>query len=227
MTPTVLIVDDEPDVLESTAGLVESLGYRVVRLSEAAGILDAIEREKPSVLLQDLKMPGLNVSGLVAALRSSPSTADIPIVFFSANVDVSGTAARLDAWGYLSKPFAKEDLARLLREAVGGPSPAKALPANALRREVRAVFHDFWNLMSALNNYVVLIDESDDVPKGLRRTVRGLDDVVLQLESKTDRLQSYVLGLIETTASHEQSHASDEASVTAQASKRSSDASKR
>ncbi len=224
MTRTVLIVDDEPDVLESTAGLVESLGYRAVRLSEADGILDEIEREKPDVLLQDLKMPGLNVSGLVAALRSKPSTADIPIVFFSANADVSGTAARLDAWGYLSKPFAKEDLSRLLREAVGGPSPSQPKPVNALRRDVRAVFHDFWNLMSAINNYVVILDEAHELPKSLRRTVRGLDDVVLQLESKTDRLQTYVLGLVESTASHDRSDAFDAADSAAHESESASDA---
>ena len=198
MKRKVLIVDDEPDVLESTAGLVESLGYEAVRLSEAADILDAVEREKPAVLLQDLKMPGLNVSGLVAALRSNPATADIPIVFFSANADLPGTAARLDAWGYLSKPFAKQDLARLLREALGSSGPVLTKSGNALHRDVRGVFHDFWNLLAALSNYVVILDESRDLPKSLQKTVRGLDDVVLQLESKTDRLQSYLLGLVDS-----------------------------
>src|SRR5687767_8349022 len=137
MNNKVLIVDDEPDVLESTAGLVESLGYQAIRLSQAAEILDAVEREKPAVLLQDLKMPGLNVSGLVAALRSNPTTADIPIVFFSANADLPGTAARLDAWGYLSKPFAKQDLSRLLREALGSPGPVAIKSGNALHRDIR------------------------------------------------------------------------------------------
>src|SRR5687768_3674810 len=121
MKTKVLIVDDEPDVLESTAGLVESLGYEAIRVSNASEIMDTIEKTKPGVLLQDLKMPGLNVSGLVASLRTNPATAEIPIVFFSANSDLPGTAARLDAWGYLSKPFAKQDLARLLREATGAP----------------------------------------------------------------------------------------------------------
>src|SRR6185503_8500139 len=119
MKPKILVVDDEPDVLESTAGLIESLGYTAIRLGDAAGILETVEREKPDVLLQDLKMPGLNVSGLVATLRSNPMTADVPLIFFSANSDLAGTAARYDAWGYLSKPFAKQDLARLLREALG------------------------------------------------------------------------------------------------------------
>src|SRR5687768_873308 len=186
MNNKVLIVDDEPDVLESTAGLVESLGYEALRLSKAAQILDAVEREKPGVLLQDLKMPGLNVSGLVAALRSNPATSDIPIVFFSANADLPGTAARLDAWGYLSKPFAKQDLARLLRQAIGSRGPVPLKTRNALHRDIRGVFHDYWNLLAALSNYVVILDESKELPRTLQKTVGGLDDVVLQLESKTD-----------------------------------------
>lgn len=192
----VLIVDDEPDVLESTAGLVESLGYSAIRISKSSEILEAVEREKPGVLLQDLKMPGLNVSGLVAALRSNPATAEIPIVFFSANSDVPGTAARYDAWGYLSKPFAKQDLARLLDAAMGAPDVTRVKAGRALNREVRSVFHDYWNLLTALSNYVVTLDEAASLPKGLQKTVRSLDDVVLQLESKTDRLQTHLLALV-------------------------------
>lgn len=209
MKTKVLIVDDEPDVLESTAGLVESLGYEAVRISKSAEIMDAVEREKPGVLLQDLKMPGLNVSGLVAALRSNPATAEIPIVFFSANADLPGTAARLDAWGYLSKPFAKQDLARLLDEAMGSPEGTRAKAGKALHRDVRGVFHDYWNLLSALSNYIVLLDEAKDLPKTLRKTVRGLDDVVLQLESKTDRLQTFLLALVASMEPATTSESSD------------------
>lgn len=192
----ILIVDDEPDVLESTAGLVESMGYTAIRLSTSSEILDTIEKEKPGVLLQDLKMPGLNISGLVAALRSNPTTAELPIIFFSANSDLPGTAARYDAWGYLSKPFAKQDLARLLREAMGGVEPMRPKAGKTLHRDVRGIFHDYWNLLAALSNYVLLLDEATNLPKGLHKTVRSLDDVVLQLESRTDRLQTYLLALV-------------------------------
>lgn len=209
MKHKILIVDDEPDVLESTAGLVESLGYHAIRLSEASGILESVEREKPAVLLQDLKMPGLNISGLVAALRSNPATADVPLIFFSANADLSGTAARYDAWGYLSKPFAKQDLARLLREVLGSPEGAPAKNSRALNRDVRGMFHDYWNLLSALSNYVVLLDEAEALPKSLQKTVRSLDDVVLQIESKTDRLQTYLLGLVASVEAIEQTKPAD------------------
>jgi FixJ family two-component response regulator len=194
----VVIVDDEPDVLESTAILVESLGYEPVQVSEASKILDTLEREQPAVLLQDLKMPGLNVSGLVASLRSNPATAEIPIVFFSANADLPGMAARYDVWGYLAKPFGKQELARLLDEAMGLQDEIPKKSGRDLQREVRSVFHDYWNLLAALSNYVVILDDAKDLSPSLKKSVRGLDDLVLQLESKTDRLQSYLMALLQS-----------------------------
>lgn len=193
----VLIVDDEPDVLESTALLVESLGYETIRLSTAADILETCERERPGLLLQDLKMPGLNVSGLVASLRSNPGTADIAIVFFSANDDLPGQAARYDAWGYLSKPFGKQELAHLLDQAMGAER-VKPRSSRELNREVRSIFHDYWNLLAALNNYLVILDDLESLPPVARKSIDGLDDLVLQLEAKTDRLQQYLMGLLAT-----------------------------
>src|SRR5262245_11873856 len=62
----ILIVDGEPDVLETTAMLLEAFGYEPMCVSDPNLILDTIEQAKPALILQDLKMPGLNVSGLVA-----------------------------------------------------------------------------------------------------------------------------------------------------------------
>jgi CheY-like chemotaxis protein len=198
MRQKVLIVDDDPDVLESTALLVESLGYDVVRVSNASDIIDALEQEQPAVLLQDLRMPGLNVSGLVAALRSNPATADIPIVFFSANTDVAGLAARYDAWGYLAKPFGKQELSRLLDEAMQATQPIPIKGVRDVQREVRTVFHEYWNVLAALSNYVVILDDAEGLDEGTRKSIKGLDELILQLEAKTDRLQSYVMALLST-----------------------------
>ncbi|MHB8634657.1 MAG: response regulator [Thermoplasmatota archaeon] len=197
MTNKVLIVDDEPDVLASTAMLVEALGYEPVTVGDPAKILEVVEREMPGVILQDLKMPGLNVAGLVAALRLNPPTAEIPLVFFSAGGDLAQTAARYDAWGYLAKPFGKEGLAQTLAHAMGPPSaPPKSAKGSDLKRDVRAIFHDYWNLLAALSNYVLILDETENLGVAAQRSVKGLDELVLKLESKTDRLRDYVIGVL-------------------------------
>src|SRR5688572_29133095 len=82
---TVLVVDDDADVLTSTAMLIDRLGYSTIQLQSADQVPEVAQRERPGLILQDLKMPGLSVAGLVASLRSNPATAEIPLVFFSAS----------------------------------------------------------------------------------------------------------------------------------------------
>jgi CheY-like chemotaxis protein len=197
MKAKVLIVDDEPDVLESTGLLIQALGYEAVQVSDPGEILEAIEREQPGLVLQDLKMPGLNVAGLVAALRLNPKTAEVPIVFFSAGSDLATTSARYDAWGYLAKPFGRAELARLLAQVLGTPSSApRGPPGRDMQREVRAVFHDYWNLIAALSNYILVLDETPGLPPGAAKSVKGLDELLMKLESKTDRLSTYIRALV-------------------------------
>jgi CheY-like chemotaxis protein len=197
MKAKVLIVDDEPDVLESTGLLIQALGYDAVQVSDPGEILEAIERERPGLVLQDLKMPGLNVAGLVAALRLNPKTAETPIVFFSAGSDLATTSARYDAWGYLAKPFGKAELARLLNQVLGAPTAApKGTPGRDMQREVRAVFHDYWNLIAALSNYILVLDETAGLPPEAQKSVKGLDELIMKLESKTDRLSTYIRALV-------------------------------
>lgn len=184
---TVVIVDDEPDVLESTAMVVEALGYRAVRVREPAEILEIVSKEQPAVLLQDLRMPGLTVAGLVASLRSHPATATVPLVFFSANNDVAATAARYDAWGYLNKPFTAAELANLLRRIAGLPSSLATTKDR--QRDVRNVFHDYWNLLAAMANYTTILQHVKGLPIEAQAAVKGLDQLLLKLESKTDRLR--------------------------------------
>jgi len=197
MKAKVLIVDDEPDVLQSTGMLVEALGYTALTVSDPAEILAAVEREKPGLILQDLRMPGLNVSGLVAALRLNPQTAEIPLVFFSAGSDLPTTSARYDASGYLSKPFARQALAHLLTQVLGADSGATAAPARRdMQREVTTIFHDYWNLLAALSNYILVLDESKGLPPDAAKSVKGLDELIMKLESKTDRLSTYIRSLV-------------------------------
>lgn len=189
MNGRVLIVDDEADVLDSTAMVVETLGYDVQTESDPAHILDAIARVQPDVLLQDLRMPGLNLAGLVASLRSHPGTATLPIVFCSAHMDVSSIAARYDAWGYLSKPFTADQLATVLARVLGKAAPAPASRRDP-EREVRDAFHDHWNLLAALANYTAVLAAMPAMAPEARRAIEGLQETLLKLESKTDRLRA-------------------------------------
>lgn len=196
VTAKILVVDDEDDVRHSTALVLRSLGYETAECGTAAEILDTIDAQRPDLILQDLKMPDLNVSGLVASLRSSPATADIPLVFFSANEDLPTTAARYDVWGYLSKPFEPQELQHVLLQVLGPNRSGPAAPTDKdLQRDIKAAFHDYWNQLAALGNYLTILRGAPGLAAPAQQAVQGLDELLLKMEARTDRLRSYLLSL--------------------------------
>jgi CheY-like chemotaxis protein len=114
----ILIVDDEDRILRSTQMLLDVLGYDAVTLKDSAHMVEVAARERPDLIFQDLKMPRTDVEGLVRDLKANPQTADIPYVFFSASPNLPETAARLDAAGYLAKPFREGELLELLERSL-------------------------------------------------------------------------------------------------------------
>ncbi|MEA3137248.1 MAG: two-component system, NtrC family, response regulator GlrR [Thermoplasmata archaeon] len=194
---TILIIDPDADVLQSTGMLIESMGYRVLQLAESDDILEVVDREQPDLVLLEVKMQDLNVAGLLAALRSSPRTSRIPVAFFSASFELASIAARHQAWGHLSKPFGYHELSHLLERALG-PPPGKtgSQDAREVEKEVRAAFREYRNLLAAVNNYVTVLDKFEALDPHAKSAVSRVGDLVLMLEARTERLRSYILALL-------------------------------
>lgn len=195
MDKTVLIADDEKDVLESTALVIESLGYKVIRVDDPAAVLDMARDKQPGVILQDIRMPNLNLSGLVAAIHTDPATAHIPVVLYGAGREVGALATRLNAWGYLSKPFMKGELSRLLGQAFGG-SEGSHTAQRDFQRDVQGLFSDVWDQVTAANNYVRVLELQRGLPDLAHRSVRGMTESLINLETRLNRLRVYVSGLV-------------------------------
>lgn len=195
----ILVVDDEPDILESMASLLQALGHETICVSDADEALVRAAAERPDVILHDLRMPDLSLAGMVASLRSHPDTADIPLVFFSAHPDLPRTAAKYDAWGYLRKPFAEPELIALLHAAIDG-RPAGHDADIDFRRTTQDLFHDFWNTLSAMAITTRTLVRSQNVRGDDRRAAEALDDLLLKLESKTDRLRASIVAMLEDLA---------------------------
>lgn len=106
MPTTILVADDEPDILAVLADLLEGEGYRVLRARDGAEALARLERERPDLLLTDDRMPHLRGVDLAAHLGARLARA-VPVILMSAVAPASlppGTT-------FLPKPF---DLNRLL-----------------------------------------------------------------------------------------------------------------
>jgi len=124
---TILIIDDEPFIRESYADYLEDRNFRVLTAENGRVGLELLEREKPDLILTDLRMPEVN--GLEVLQRARELCPDIPLIVVSGTGQISDSiqALRLGAWDYILKPV--EDMsifvhavsrslekARLLRE---------------------------------------------------------------------------------------------------------------
>ena len=111
-SPTVLVVEDDPVILQLLEVNFEMEGFSVITAADGAIGYDQAVGAQPDIIVSDIMMP--NVSGLdmLRQLRSNPETKGIPVILLSAKAQTSdiqtGTDAGADA--YVTKPFEPLDL---------------------------------------------------------------------------------------------------------------------
>jgi CheY-like chemotaxis protein len=110
--PLVLVVDDDPDILDAICDILDGEGYRVARASHGLEALAAVSRERPAIILLDLVMPVMDGVAFAQALRARDRDGGMPIVVISADGTPQKVAA-VGARGFLAKPF---DIAALLAQ---------------------------------------------------------------------------------------------------------------
>jgi CheY-like chemotaxis protein len=110
---TVLVVDDDDFVRDSTRILLEDLGARVLTARDGASALDQLAAHTPDLVLSDLAMPEMDGYQLVARVRSDPARASLPIIAVSALTSPSDRERTRQAGfdAHLGKPFDYADLA--------------------------------------------------------------------------------------------------------------------
>ncbi len=118
MATKILIVDDEPDILELVRLMLESDRYVVATTQSAEAAAQLISKERPDLLLLDVVLPGMSGLELCRQLKRDASTRLIKIIIFSAlgtGVDIM-LKSREKADGYLLKPFSKTLLLNKVHE---------------------------------------------------------------------------------------------------------------
>ncbi len=113
----ILIVDDEPDMLDVTAMLLESCGYRVLTARNGAVALDILRRVRPCVILLDVMMPVMDGYQFRAAQLREPGLADVPVVIFTgAGAAIKSAPAFAEVAAFLEKPVDVDALLRAVAE---------------------------------------------------------------------------------------------------------------
>lgn len=109
----IMVVDDEPDLLEVVKLILESDGYQVVTAGSGQEALDNIEKEKPDLVLLDIIMPKMDGWEVFSRIKSNPKTTSIPVIMLTAKdqrIDklIGLHVVRVD--DYITKPFGRSEL---------------------------------------------------------------------------------------------------------------------
>ncbi|MFA6430901.1 MAG: response regulator [Candidatus Margulisiibacteriota bacterium] len=116
----ILIVDDEPDVLELLKKLFSSEGFSVITASDGQSALELARKEKPSLIILDIMLPKMDGYVVARMLKFDENFSRIPIIILSAKIQEKdkqlGFEMGVDE--YLTKPFDPEALLKKAREII-------------------------------------------------------------------------------------------------------------
>jgi CheY-like chemotaxis protein len=121
----VLVVDDDPDILEALSEILEAEGFEIRRARNGKEALERLEPDPPQLILLDLMMPVMDGWEFAQRMRQRPSVAHIPIIVLSADRNVGLKATDIGATGHLAKPFELSDLLDMVRRALAQGSVGK------------------------------------------------------------------------------------------------------
>jgi len=127
-----LVVEDIPDILKLLDATLKFKGYRVVTAQNGQEALDAIQRERPAMIITDILMPKMDGFSLVHRLRINPETRDIPVIFLTATYvapEDKAFALTIGVSRFIEKPVDFDQFLPTVAEimAKGAPAPLETL----------------------------------------------------------------------------------------------------
>lgn len=123
MANKIMVVDDEPDVVDLVKLVLESDGFRVVTAYSGKEALEKIGKEMPDLVLLDIMMPQMDGWEVYSRIRANPKTKDIPVAMLTAksqSIDKMIGLHVVQVDDYITKPFGRSELLervkRILKE---------------------------------------------------------------------------------------------------------------
>ncbi len=149
----VLIVDDEPDICEILGQLMAREGYSVLTRTDPREALAAIDEEEPTIVLTDVRMPGMSGIELLERVRETHPNVGVLLITAVDDRETAIAALKRGAFGYITKPFSFDEIA----VQVAGAIHRRSLEINARERSEE------------------LEEQVSDRTKQLRRTMKELE----------------------------------------------------
>lgn len=101
----ILLYEDDPEIRFLCKKILEKNQYRVEVLPKCDNVISDIESIKPNLILMDLNIPEIGGEKAIALIKSNSATSHIPVLLFSASVGIKEICKKVNADGYIEKPF--------------------------------------------------------------------------------------------------------------------------
>jgi DNA-binding response OmpR family regulator len=135
--PTVLVVDDEPPIVELVTGYLEREGWSVTSAEDGMGALDAVRRLDPDVVVLDVMLPGLDGVEVCRRLRTFSDAYVVMLTARGEEIDrIMGLTVGAD--DYLVKPFSPRELVARIKALLRRPRAGRPVERDAEVAEARA-----------------------------------------------------------------------------------------
>jgi CheY-like chemotaxis protein len=117
---TILIADDEPEILDLVRMLLEWEDYDVVQTRDGEECLEKARALRPDLILTDVRMPNMTGLEVLERLKADPDLSSIPVIMISVVTTLPQVRTALEngAVAYLSKPFEVREMARLVNRVL-------------------------------------------------------------------------------------------------------------
>ena len=123
--PRILVVDDEPDIVDLVSYNLRKEGFTVTAASDAEEALKKIRAEDVSLVLLDLMLPGMQGMELCRVLKKDPKTDNLPIIMLTAKVEEVDRVIGLESGAddYITKPFSPRELVARVKAVLRRSAP--------------------------------------------------------------------------------------------------------
>ncbi|HEY6099743.1 MAG TPA: sigma-54 dependent transcriptional regulator [Anaeromyxobacter sp.] len=118
MAPVVLIVDDEKPNLDSLGKIFEREGWPVALAESGAAALEVVRRERVSVLVTDLMMPGMSGEELLRAVKAVSPETEVVLMTAYGTVETAVAAMKQGAYDFITKPVKRHAIVKSVRQAL-------------------------------------------------------------------------------------------------------------
>lgn len=122
MGKSVLLIEDEPNIIEAISYILSKDGWRVASHSNGATALDEIRRRQPDVIILDVMLPGKTGFEVLRDLRAEDGLSDIPVLMLTARGQTKDRemAEQMGTTHFMTKPFSNSEVLDKVRAMVAG-----------------------------------------------------------------------------------------------------------